>query len=657
MPPFETIQAGDFEGAIDIFLKLAKENFEKVAENCESPTFANTIKKMEMADRPLSSITAIYFNLISANSTRELEDMQEDIVAKLTKFKMAVLTDARIYNRIRVLYNDKESLNLTYEEKRVIELYYRNFIRSGAKLKISQKRRLTFIMKRLSELGTKFSKNILEEERNWKLELSENDLIGLSNDLISSLKQSGLERNVSAPVLTLSRSHLVPFLESSPNQVLREKSFKAWVSRGLNSSKNNKAIVSEILELRAERAKLIGFRNFSEFKLEPEMAKKPETVKTFLMELWKIAKVKASEESKILMALKREDNEFEELQPWDWRYYESKLRNKTFGVDSSDMKSFFKLENIREAAFSVAYNLFNLEFVSVSLSLYHEDAQAWEVKREGVHVGIFIADYFARPSKRSGAWCSTLRSQSKFNGPISPIVLNVCNFAKPTKYNNALLTFDDALTLFHEFGHALHNLLSNVNFDIISGTSVARDFVELPSQLYEHWLTCPYVLENYIIHEKTGKKFPKKVLDSIKLLKKFGSGFSSVEYLASAIVDLELHSANKIEDPLIMQESILKKLGMPIGIVMRHSVCNFAHIFSGDGYSSGYYSYIWSEVMDADAFEAFEEKGNFFDSELAKKLELYIYGSGGSRPPEELYELFRGRLPTINALLKGRGLL
>jgi peptidyl-dipeptidase Dcp len=341
---------------------------------------------------------------------------------------------------------------------------------------------------------------------------------------------------------------------------------------------------------------------------------------------------------------------------WDWRYYQSKCREKHLDFNPIELKPYFQIESIIEAAFYVAYKLFNLEFLPIPYTTYHPDVKCWEVRRNGKHVGVFLGDYFARSSKRSGAWCSSLRSQSKLHKEETPIVVNVCNFAK-TGQEEALLTVDDATTLFHEFGHALHNLLSNVTYSRISGTSVARDFVELPSQLFEHWLLTPEVLNRFAKNTKTGKSIPKKLLEKLLKSKTFGTGFETVEYLASAIVDILIHTKDPSSNPEDFQNKVLSELEIPEGIVMRHALSNFSHIFSGDGYSSGYYSYLWSEVMDSDAFEAFNDKNNFFDNELAKKLETFIYGAGGSREPEKLYKLFRGRAPTIDSLLRGRGLV
>ena len=658
LPSFGSIREEDFLPALEEAIIFTKENIKRIQENTESPNFTNTIEALESSDIMLSRLTALFFNLASANSNSKLESIQGEFVIKLSKLDSEILMNKTIFKRLDNFYQLRSAYNLNSEQIRVLELYRQKFLRSGVRLSKPKKERLTDIMSKLSELGTKFSQNILSEERDWEMVLTKKDLGGLPSDLISILKQSGIDRNQVMPTLTLSRSHLIPFLENSSRRDLREKAYKAWVSRGANKNKNNNfSIINEILGLRNERAILLGYKNFASFKLETEMASNEETVKSFLKSVWEPAKLKALHEYKELQDLIRQDDAGMRLLPWDRRYYQAKLQKQLFNFNSMELKPYFKLHAIIEAAFYVAKKLFNLDFFSLSFLAYHPDVKTWEVKRNGAHIGIFMGDYFARESKRSGAWCSSFRSQSKFPKIISPVTINVCNFAKPTKGSDALLTFDDATTLFHEFGHALHNLLSNVTYEMVSGTSVARDFVELPSQLYEHWLSTNDVLSKFAIHSETNEKISQTMLAKLVDYNNFGSGFETVEYLSSAIVDIEIHTLEPSMTPLESQNKILKLIGMPEGIDMRHALSNFSHIFSGDGYSSGYYSYLWSEVMDADAFEAFKEKKDFFDRELSKKLELYIYSAGGSKPPEKLYLLFRGREANIDALLKGRALL
>ena len=657
LPSFDNIRTNDFLPALHEAIALAKENIGQIVQNSAHPNFSNTVEALEKSDVVLSRLAAIFFNLVGANSDSGLEAIQVEFVKSLSVFYSEVLMNKKIYSRLKELDHMNMDPLLTAEQRRVLNLYQRDYIRSGVNLSEANQLKLAKVTTRLAELGTKFSQNILAEEREWRLDLSENDLNGLPYDLVSILKQSGLDRGCSSPILTLSRSHLVPFLESSSRRDLRKKAFLAWVSRGANKNENNNYnIIAEVISLRKERANLLGFKNFSSFKLQNEMARNPENVKDFLHSVLKPAKKRALKELNDLKQIMKSDGMGESLMAWDWRYYQSKSQEKHLDFNPMELKAYLKIDSIIEAAFYVANKLFNLDFLPISYVSYHPDVKCWEVRRNGKHVGVFLGDYFARTSKRSGAWCSSLRSQSKLHKEETPIVINVCNFAKPGKKEEALLTIDDATTLFHEFGHALHNLLSNVTYSRISGTSVARDFVELPSQLFEHWLLTPEVLDLFAINIKTGKSMPKKLSEKLLKSMTFGTGFATVEYLASAIVDISIHTEEPSSDPEDFQNKILSELEIPEGIVMRHSLSNFSHIFSGDGYSSGYYSYLWSEVMDADAFEAFKDKNNFFDEELARKLETFIYGAGGSREPEKLYELFRGRAPTIGALLRGRGL-
>ena len=658
LPSFNNIRTYDFLPALHEAIGLAKNNIEKIALNSADPNFSNTVEALETSDVVLSRLAAIFFNLVGANSNSELEAIQVEFVKNLSTFYSEVLMNKKIYFRLNELNNINIDPCLTSEQLRVLELYRRDYIRSGVDLSEPDQLKLAKVTTQLAELGTKFSQNILAEEREWRLDLSKNDLDGLPSDLVSILKQSGLDRGCSAPILTLSRSHLIPFLENSSRRDLRKKAFLAWVSRGANKNENNNySIIEEIILLRKERAKLLGFKNFSSFKLQNEMAKNPENVKEFLYSVLKPAKKKALKELDDLKKIMKSEGIEEPLMAWDWRYYQVKSQKKHLNFNPIKLKPYFNIESVIEAAIFVANKLFKLDFLPISLVTYHSDVKCWEVRRDGKHIGVFLGDYFARSSKRSGAWCSSLRPQSKLNKEETPIVINVCNFAKPAKNMEALLTIDDSQTLFHEFGHALHNLLSNVTYSRISGTSVARDFVELPSQLFEHWLLTPEVLDRFAINTKTGKRMPKELLEKLLKSLTFGTGFATVEYLASAIVDLSIHMEEPSSNLEDYQNKILSELGIPESIVMRHALSNFAHIFSGDGYSSGYYSYLWSEVMDADAFDAFKERKNFFDEELATKLEKFIYGAGGSREPEELYKLFRGREPTIDSLLRGRGLV
>ncbi|MEP3295672.1 MAG: M3 family metallopeptidase, partial [Pseudoruegeria sp.] len=551
-----------------------------------------------------------------------------------------------------------DTLGLNDEQMRVLTLTRRSFVRAGAQLIGDPATRLKDVKERLAVLGTEFTQNLLKDEADWYMELSEADLEGLPGFVLAAAKAAADEKGVEGHVVTLSRSLIVPFLQFSPRRDLREKAFKAWEARGANGGDtDNLAITSETLSLRQERANLLGYDTFSDFKLETEMAKTPEAVRELLMAVWEPAKAQANADAAILTKMMQADGINADLEAWDWRYYAAKRKTAEHDLDEAVLKPYLQLEKMIEASFDCASRLFGLSFKPLDIPLYHTDARAWEVLRNGKHMAVFIGDYFARASKRSGAWCSAMRSQKKLGGDTRPIVVNVCNFAKPAAGEPALLSYDDARTLFHEFGHALHQMLSDVTYESISGTSVARDFVELPSQLYEHWLEVPEVLAKYAVHADTGEPMPQAMLDRLLAAQNFDMGFATVEYVSSALVDLAFHTSAAPEDTMAKQAEILAEIGMPAAIRMRHATPQFAHVFAGDGYSSGYYSYMWSEVMDADAFEAFEEAGDYFDLATAQKLEARILSAGGSEDPEDLYMDFRGRMPGVDALLKGRGLI
>ena len=579
-----------------------------------------------------------------------------DLAPRMSAYASEITNNAALFARIQTLWDARDDLDLSAEQARVLMLYHRSFVRSGAALEGAARDRLTEVKSRLATLGTTFTQNLLADERSWFMPLSEDDLEGLPDFVVASARAAGEEKEAGGPIVTLSRSLITPFLQFSPRRDLRAKAFAAWIARGANGGDtDNRAICAEILALRAERAKLLGYANFADYKLETEMARTPDAVRGLLMQVWEPAKAAADKDAQILEAMLHKDGYEGPLEPWDWRYYAAIRRKAEHDLDEAELKPYLQLDRMIEASFACANRLFGLEFAPLNVPLYHPDARAWEVTRNGAPVAIFIGDYFARGSKRSGAWCSAMRSQSKLDGAVTPIVVNVCNFAKSEP---ALLSYDDARTLFHEFGHALHQMLSNVTYGLISGTSVARDFVELPSQLYEHWLEVPEVLEEFATHADTGAPMPRDLLDRLLGAATYDMGFSTVEYVASALVDLAFHeAADAPVDPMQKQAEVLEAIGMPRAIPMRHATPHFAHVFAGDGYSAGYYSYMWSEVMDADAFDAFGEAGGPFDPEIAAKLEEFILSAGGSEEADVLYTKFRGRMPGVEALLKGRGLL
>ena len=654
LTPFDKISDDDFAPALGVALASHKAEIGAITATADPATFANTIEALEAVGRDLDKFLSAFYTVAGADSNPAREALQRDFAPLLAAHFSEVSSNKALFARVAAVWDARDGLELTDEQARVLMLTHRGFVRSGSALEGVGEDRMKEIKGRLAVLGTEFTQNLLADEREWFMPLGEGDLDGLPEFVIAAARAAGEEKEAGGPVVTLSRSIIVPFLQFSTRRDLREIAYKAWGARGANGGgTDNREIAAETLALRSERAQLLGYANFAEYKLETEMAKKPEAVRDLLMAVWEPAKAQANSDAEKLAAMMHADGVNGDLEPWDWRFYSERRRKELHDLDEAELKPYFQLDRMIDASFDCATRLFGLQFKPLDVPLYHEDCRAWEVTRDGKHVAVFIGDYFARGSKRSGAWCSAMRSQAKFPEVQAPVVINVCNFAKGAP---ALLSYDDARTLFHEFGHALHQMLSNVTYESVSGTSVARDFVELPSQLYEHWLEVPEVLAKFATHAETGKAMPEALLKKVLGAATYDMGFSTVEYVASALVDLEFHDGNAPSDPMARQSEILDGLGMPRAITMRHATPHFAHVFSGDGYSSGYYSYMWSEVMDADAFEAFEEAGGAFDPERAAALEANILSTGGSRDAGELYIAFRGRLPGVEALLKGRGL-
>ncbi len=653
--PFDRIDDADFAPALETALTLARAEIAAIAEDPEAPTFANTIEALEASGKALDKVLSVFFTVAGADSNPARQALQRDFAPKLSAYSSWIYAQKPLFARIEGLWKQRETLELSDEQARVLMLTHRGFVRHGAALNGAEEARMQAIMARLAELGTAFTQNLLADEAGWHMKLGEDDLVGLPDFLIRSARAAGAEKGLDGPIITLSRSLIVPFLQFSPRRDLRKRAFDAWTARGANGGDtDNRGNAAETLALRHERAQLLGYDSFAAFKLETEMAKTPGAVRDLLVQVWEPAKAQADRDAELLTEMMREDGINADLAPWDWRYYAEKRRQAEHDLDEAELKPYLQLNRMIEAAFACANRLFGLEFRPVQIPLYHHDCRAWEVTRGGEHIAVFIGDYFARASKRSGAWCSAMRGQAKFPEKQGPVVINVCNFAKG---DPALLSYDDARTLFHEFGHALHQMLSDVTYESVSGTSVARDFVELPSQLYEHWLEVPEVLREFATHAETGAPMPQALLQKVLDAATFDMGFQTVEYVASALVDLSFHDGAPPADPMARQAEVLAEIGMPEAITMRHATPQFAHVFAGDGYSSGYYSYMWSEVMDADAFASFEEAGGAFDPERARALEQHILSRGGSADAEELYLAFRGQLPDARALLKGRGLV
>ncbi|MEM9635509.1 MAG: M3 family metallopeptidase [Pseudomonadota bacterium] len=662
LPPFDEIEPAHFEEAFDSSMKEARRESDAVADQEAAPTFENTIAALEKSGKQLTKVARTFFNLTGADTNEAIQKIERDIAPKLAKHSSDMLLNAKLFARISTLWNERDTLGLDEEEAKVLERYYKMFQRAGAGLDEAGKTRMAELSQRLATLGTNFSQNVLKDESTYQLVLeSDEDRAGLPDFLLTAAAEAAKERDLDGKhVITLSRSSIEPFLQFSTNRGLREEAFKAWSARGENGGDtDNREIIKETLILRSEKAKMLGYADFASFKLDDTMAKSPENVRELLTKVWEPAVSQARDEEAKLADMAQDEGNNHAIEAWDWRFYSERVRKEEHDLDEAELKPYLQLDNIIQAAFDTAHRLFGLSFKELEdLPVYHPDVRAFEVMdRQGNHVGLFLGDYFARPSKRSGAWMSAFRSQHKTEGVVAPIIVNVMNFSKGAPGEATLLTFDDARTLFHEFGHALHGLLSNVTYPMISGTSVARDFVERPSQLYEHWLSEPEVLSKFAVHYKSGEPMPKALLEKLLAAANFNQGFATVEYTASALIDLELHL---LDDPTDIdvaefEKRELNKIGMPNAITMRHRIPHFQHVFSGDGYSAGYYSYMWSEVMDADAFDAFKEAGDVFDPETAEKLLTFIYAAGGRPDPEETYVAFRGRAPKIDALLEKRG--
>jgi peptidyl-dipeptidase Dcp len=662
-PPFTEIEPAHFMPAFEQAFADHAAEIAAITHDPATPDFANTITALERAGKLLSKVSAVFYDLVSAHSNPALLEIDKEVSLRMARHWNPIMMNAVLFGRIVALHDNRATLRLTPEQKRLLERTYTRFHRSGAGLDETAKKRMAEINERLAHLGTAFSHHLLGDEQDWFMELGEADRDGLADSFVAAAKAAAEERGMAGTaVMTLSRSFVEPFLKSSTRRDLREKVFKAFVARGDNGNTNdNNETIVEILALREESAKLLGFPTFAAYRLEDSMAKTPEAVRGLLERVWKPARARALADRDALQALVAEEGGNFALAPWDWRYYAEKLRQISANFDDAAIKPYLALDHMIDAAFDCATRLFGLSFVERrDIPVWHPDVRVWEVKdAAGNHKALFYGDYFARPSKRSGAWMTSLRDQQKLDGEVAPVVINVCNFSKGAEGQPSLLSPDDARTLFHEFGHGLHGMLSNVTYPSLSGTSVFTDFVELPSQLYEHWQEQPQVLRQFARHFQTGEPLPDDLLKRFVAARKFNQGFATVEFVSSALIDLEFHTqpASASRDVRAFERKELEKIGMPAEISLRHRPQQFGHIFSGDHYASGYYSYMWSEVMDADAFGAFEEAGNIFDSGVAKRLHDDIYSSGGSRNPEDAYIAFRGREPEPEALLRRRGLL
>jgi len=658
LPPFDRICPEHFPPAFDRAMAEHTAEIAAITGLAAAPTFANTIEALERSGRLLDQVSRVFFNLDSSNTSDALEAIARDYAPKLAQHQMQIALDEDLFGRISELHARRESLGLAADQLRLLERHHLRLVRSGALLRPEQKAQMAAIVERLAILHTRFGQNVLHDERDWQLVLDEADLDGLPGFARAAAARAAEERGIEGRwVVTLARSSAEPFLTFSSRRDLRRSLWEAWTARGAHQGANNNTpLIREIVALRAEQARLLDYDNFAAYRLDDSMAKTADAVERLLLQVWEPAKDKARAELAKLESVARAEGLNEPIQPWDWRYYAEKVRQAEYDLDEAEVKPYFVLDNLVQAAFDTARRLFALTFTERGdLPVYHPDVRVWEVRDSaGSHVGVFLHDNFARPGKRSGAWSSRYRDQETLDGVVAPIVVNNNNFARgePT-----LLSFDDAETLFHEFGHGLHSLLSRVRYRSQSGTAVRRDFVEFPSQIFEHWMSAPETLRRYARHYRSGEPIPEDLLRRLLAARTFNQGFATVEYTGSALLDLALHRepAPETLDIARYEREFLDRIDMLKEIGLRHRPAHFQHLFAGSGYAAGYYAYLWAEVLEADGYAAFTETGDVFDPELAARLKT-IYSAGDTEDPMDLYRAFRGRDPNIAALLEQRGL-
>ncbi len=663
VPPFDKIKEGHFMPAFKEGIRQAQTEIDQIVKESAAPTFENTIEALEKSGELLTQVNSVFNNLNSANTNDTLQNIAKEVSPLLSKHTDDILMNQKLFERIKAVYAQKDQLNLTPEQNRVLEKYYLNFVRGGANLDETQKEQLRKINAELSLLSLQFGENVLKEDNNFKIIIeNEADLAGLPERVVIGAAETAKEQGLDGKwVFTLHKPSLIPFLQYSEKRDLREKMFKAYINRGDNNNEfDNKKILTRMANLRVEKAHLLGYPTHANLVLDEYMAKKPENVYALLEKIWTPALDKAKAEVRMLQEMIQQEGGNFKLEPWDWWFYAEKVKKAKYDLDETELRPYFQLENVRKGAFEVANKLWGLQFEELTnIPKYHPDVKSFEVKEaDGTHVGILYTDYYPRPSKRGGAWMSDFRSQNKLNGKnTTPVITNVFNFSKPTGDTPALLSFEEVLTLFHEFGHGLHGLLSNCTYPLLAGTNVAWDFVELPSQVMENWAADPEVMKTYAKHYQTGEPIPDELITKITNAKHFNQGFETVEYLAACFLDMDWHT---LADTTTMaandfEKQALNRIGLIPEIIVRYRSPNFRHIFSG-GYSSGYYAYIWAEVLDSDAFEAFKET-NLYDQKLAAAFRKYILSAGGTEDPMVLYKKFRGAEPKIDGLLKKRGLM
>jgi peptidyl-dipeptidase Dcp len=662
VPPFNRVQVSLFKPALEAAMAENLAEVDRIASDSAAPTFANTIESLERAGRTLNRVGTLYGVWGATMSTPDYQAVQREMAPKLAAFNDQITQNEALFKRIEAVYNSPDKAKWTPEQQRLAWLYYTNFVRAGARLDKEAKAKLSAINQKLAGLFTRFGQNVLFEESNQSVVLkSEAELAGLPQSVRDAAAEAAAtKKQPGVWLINNTRSSVDPFLTYSDRRDLREKVWRMFVSRGDNGDEHdNNAIITEILQLRAERAKLLGFPTHAHWRLQNSMAKTPERAMQLMEAVWKPAVARVHEEVADMQALADKENAGIKIEPWDYRYYAEKVRKARYDLDQNEVKPYLQLEKLREGIFWVAGELFNFNFTPVTnVPVAHPDIRVWEVtdKTSKKHIGLWYFDPYARAGKRSGAWMNAYRGQQKLDGQITTIVSNNSNFVKGKPGEPVLISWDDALTMFHEFGHALHGLSSNVTYPTLAGTAVARDYVEFPSQLLEHWLLTPEVLQRFAVHYQTGKPIPQDLVDRITRSATFNQGFITVEYLIAALVDMKLHLAGDRKiDAKAFEKETLAELGMPKQIVMRHRMPHFGHIFSSDAYSAGYYSYLWSDVLTADAFGAFVEGKGPYDRTVAERLRNNVFSVGNTIDPAEGYKAFRGREPQIEALMKKRG--
>jgi peptidyl-dipeptidase Dcp len=661
MPPFEDIQAHHFPEAFKIALSQHASEIHAIAKQIDAPSFDNTLTALEASGALLNQTAAVFFNLSASHTSPEIQGIERDIAPELAAHHAAMFLNEALFERIDTLYQNRGSLGLDSVSVRLLERYHLDFVRAGAKLKDKDRQIFADYSEKLARCFTQFSQNVLADEASFCLMLTEEEqLAGLPEFVRSAAKQLARDRGLSqtnAHAFTLSRSSITPFMTFSDRRDLRETMWKAWCKRGENAgSHNNEAVMQEILKIRLAQARLLGYDNFSDYALADTMAESAANARDLLMRVWAPARLKAMAEGQDLKTI----SGLADLAAWDWHYWTERVRKEKFDLNEAEIKPYLQLHKLMEAMFTVASRLFGVQFKPVThIAKYHDSISGWEVTdAHGKHVGLFISDNFARSSKRSGAWMSTYRDPMHLTQEVRPIVVNNNNFSQGEVGKPTLLSLDDARTLFHEFGHGLHGLLSKVKYPRLSGTSVLRDFVEFPSQVYENWLTQPQILKEFAVHAETGQPMPDALIEKILSAQTFNQGFTTVEYVSCALVDLALHENTDLDNFNFQtfEAQSLQAIQMPPAIGMRHRLPHFSHLFSSNGYASAYYVYMWAEVLDADGFDAFLEAGDLFAAEPAKKLHDHIYSAGNSQDPMAAYIAFRGREPTVTPLLTKRGL-